>query len=109
LFRTVVKRGAQLFVVIANWPTRRLDHWRTLLQARAIENQAYVVGVNRCGADPKHAYLDRSLVVDPHGIIRVDLGYQERLESIELDIEALESWRKEFPGLQDMARGNRAA
>jgi omega-amidase len=108
LFRTAVKRGAQLFVVIANWPTRRLDHWITLLQARAIENQAYVVGVNRCGADPKHAYLGRSLVVDPHGIIRLDLGYQERVESIELDLASVESWRKEFPALLDMARVDNA-
>jgi omega-amidase len=102
LFRAAVRRGVALFVVIANWPSRRIDHWITLLQARAIENQAYVVGVNRCGADPKHSYTGRSLVVDHHGVIRLDLGYSERVESIDLDLAAVEAWRKEFPALRDM-------
>jgi omega-amidase len=102
LFRAAVQRGAQLFAVIANWPTRRIDHWITLLQARAIENQAYMVGVNRCGVDPKHSYVGRSMVVDPHGVVRLDLGSQERVESLEIDLAALEAWRNEFPALQDM-------
>lgn len=102
LFRAAVKRGAQVFVVIANWPARRVDHWLTLLRARAIENQAYVVGVNRCGADPKSSYPGRSVVVDPHGIIRLDLGQGEGIASIELDLASLEQWRAEFPALKDM-------
>ena len=53
-FRRAAARGANLIVVIASWPAVRDDHWVTLLKARAIENLAYVVGVNRCGQDPKH-------------------------------------------------------
>ncbi|MHC1762762.1 MAG: carbon-nitrogen family hydrolase [Verrucomicrobiia bacterium] len=102
LFRAAVKRGAQLFAVIANWPARRVDHWLTLLRARAIENQAYVVGVNRCGTDPKSSYPGRSVVIDPHGIIRLDLGQGEGVASIELDLASLEQWRAEFPALRDM-------
>lgn len=102
LFRCAVKRGTQLFVVIANWPARRVDHWLTLLQARAIENQAYVVGVNRCGRDPTSSYPGRSVVVDFQGIIRLDLGASEGVDSAQLDLTALDIWRLEFPALKDM-------
>jgi predicted amidohydrolase len=74
----------------------------TLLRARAIENQAYVVGVNRCGTDPKFTYSGRSLVVDPHGAILSDLGDEEALCSVDIDLTALEAWRTEFPALRDM-------
>ena len=67
LFREATRRGASLLVVIANWPIVRVDHWVTLLRARAIENLAYVVGVNRCGTDPALVYPGRSIVVDPKG------------------------------------------
>ena len=55
----------ELFVVIANFPSKRTAHWLKLLQARAIENQACVAGVNRCGDSPSHAYCGRSLIIDP--------------------------------------------
>ena len=64
-FRDAALRGAELFVVPANWPARRAEHWRTLLRARAIENQAWVVGVNRVGRDPNEAYAGSSLAVGP--------------------------------------------
>jgi predicted amidohydrolase len=97
-----VRLGVQLFVVIANWPTARIEHWITLLRARAIENQAYLVGVNRCGADPKLQYPGRSLVVDPQGVILADAGEQEGVTSAQIDLEKLTSWRREFPVLVDM-------
>jgi omega-amidase len=102
VFRTAVRRGAQLFAVMANWPIKREMHWVTLLQARAIENQAYVVGVNRCGTDLKFTYPGRTLVVDPHGKVLADAGQEELALSVEVDPQVLESWRKEFPALQDM-------
>lgn len=102
LFRTAVRRGAQLFTVIANWPVKRDRHWVTLLQARAIENQAYVVGVNRCGTDPKHSYSGRTLIVDPHGNILTEMGNEEGIVSADLDLATLQAWRLEFPALQDM-------
>ena len=102
IFRGAVRQGAQLFVVIANWPQARESHWITLLQARAIENQAYVAGVNRCGDDPKLAYSGRSLVVDPRGEIIADAGNQECLISAELDLKSLLDYRQQFPVLDDM-------
>ncbi|MGI8602585.1 MAG: nitrilase-related carbon-nitrogen hydrolase [Verrucomicrobiales bacterium] len=69
LFRAAVAKGATLFAVIANWPIAREAHWLTLLEARAIENQACVLGVNRSGDDPHFHYGGRSVAVDPHGLI----------------------------------------
>src|SRR5207248_5294148 len=70
IFReAVAAHRPELFVVIANFPEKRIGHWVPLLQARAIENQAYVVGVNRIGKDPHYTYSGRSLIIDPHGEI----------------------------------------
>ncbi|HXG47507.1 MAG TPA: carbon-nitrogen family hydrolase [Methylomirabilota bacterium] len=104
LFRMAALRGAQLFVVIANWPEKRVAHWITLLQARAIENLAYVVGVNRAGRDPNFSYPGRSLIVNPHGQILADAGEPERVVSAEVDPQMVLAWRKDFPALEDMRR-----
>ena len=66
-FRAAVRKGAELYAVIANWPEPREQHWAALLDARAIENQAYVLGVNRVGSDPNTAYAGRSRIIDPRG------------------------------------------
>lgn len=102
VFRSAVRGGAQLFAVIANWPVARIHHWATLLQARAIENQAYVAGVNRCGTDPKFTYTGRSLIVDPHGTILADAGDGEKVISAEINEDVVTKWRNDFPALQDM-------
>jgi predicted amidohydrolase len=102
LFRAVIRRGVQLFVVIADWPVVRIEHWITLLRARAIENQALVVGVNRCGRDPSLVYPGRSLIVDPLGHILADAGDTECVVGAEIDLEALAAWRANFPALKDM-------
>ena len=104
LFRAAVQHGAQLFAVIANWPVTRIQHWITLLQARAIENQAYVAGVNRCGTDPKYTYNGRSIIVDPHGNILADAGDGERVISADIDPSIVVKWREDFPALRDMRR-----
>lgn len=103
LFREVAaRRRPHLFVVIANWQPRRIHHWVRLLQARAIENQACVVGVNRCGRDPDYVYNGRSVIVDHHGEILADAGDREGWISRRLDFEALEKYRVELPFLADM-------
>lgn len=101
IFRAAARRGAELFVVIALWPVKRQHHWLTLLQARAIENQAYVVGVNRTGADPNFSYSGRSVVVDPQGVIIADASEQERVLTASIDVEAVRGWRRDFPALRD--------
>jgi omega-amidase len=101
IFRAAAFRGANLFIVIALWPVKRQQHWLTLLQARAIENQAYVIGVNRVGAEPQFRYAGRSVVVDPHGVIVADAGEQERVLHSTLDPAIVETWRRDFPALRD--------
>ena len=100
IFRIGTQKGANLFTVIANWPAVRIDHWVTLLRARAIENLAYVVGVNRTGKDPSLEYCGRSVIIDPHGEILADAGDAEAVISAELDLDALEDWRNNFPVLK---------
>ncbi len=101
-FRSATKRGAQLITVIANWPVSRIQHWVTLLQARAIENQAYVAGVNRCGKDPKLTYNGRSLIVSPKGDILADAGNGESVISAEVSLDELIAFRRDLPFLADM-------
>lgn len=92
---------AQLLAVIASWPFPRDSHWTILLQARAIENQAYVLGVNRCGKDPNHTYPGRSTIVDPQGKILIDAGDTEKVIQADVDSAAVENWRRDFPALAD--------
>lgn len=99
--RQAVGMGAEMLVYIAAWPVKRYQHWLTLLQARAIENQAYVLGVNRTGADPHFSYNGRSVLVDPHGIIVADAGEREQVIKAELDPAVVRQWRAQFPALRD--------
>jgi omega-amidase len=101
LARQAMHQGAEVLVYIASWPMKRQQHWVTLLQARAIENLAWVVGVNRCGTDPHHTYPGRSLVVDPHGIIIGDAADREAVLETPISIEVARQWRRDFPALRD--------
>jgi predicted amidohydrolase len=102
LYRKYGKKKTQLIVNIANWPDTRIEHWRTLLKARAIENQCYVAGVNRVGKDPKLNYIGFSSVFDPMGKEIISLESEERIISADLDKEYVSEVREKFPFLQDM-------
>jgi predicted amidohydrolase len=106
-FRTAARMGAEVITVIANWPVARIQHWVTLLQARAIENQCFVAGVNRSGTDPKLTYNGRSLIVNPKGEILSDAGNGESVISAELDVKLLRTYREDFPFLKDMKKSLR--
>lgn len=97
LFGAAAKGGAELLVVIANWPLERIEHWRILLRARAIEHQAYVVGVNRCGQSPKLIYGGASMVVSPRGEICAQADATEQVITADLDRESLLAYRRDFP------------
>lgn len=99
LYRAGMAQGANLFAVLASWPGSRIEHWLALLKARAIENQAYVIGANRCGRDPNHVYPGRSQIISPRGEIIADAGADEVLIQATLDLPALETYRREFPVL----------
>jgi omega-amidase len=103
IFRDAARQAQpELYVVIASWGEARIHHWVRLLQARAIENQAYVIGVNRIGSDPNTPYCGRSVIVDFHGEIIADAGSAEVAIAATLDTDALGIYRKRHPFLQDM-------
>jgi len=101
IFRTAASAGAVLFTVIASWPELRSEHWRVLLRARAIENQAFVIGVNRAGTDPSFRYPGCSAVIDPWGKTIVELDDQEGVASVDIRLEDAVGWREKFPALRD--------
>jgi predicted amidohydrolase len=104
IFRAGMQRGANLIVVIANWPTSRAGHWLTLLRARAIENQSYVLGVNRSGTDPFLPYPGRSLIVDYRGEQLAQGGDAEQVIAADVEIGPLLAYRRELPFLADARR-----
>jgi len=104
LYRAAVLAGADLLVVIANWPAPRAAHWTALLAARAIENQACVVGVNRYGNDLKHKYAGHSRIIGPRGTVLADAGEHEGSITAALDLEDLKAYRREFPALADIRK-----
>jgi predicted amidohydrolase/AraC-like DNA-binding protein len=96
----LVSRQAEACVVIANWPKERASDWELLLQARALENQAYVLGVNRIGEGGGLMYLPGSMMFDPYGK-RVFSQNNGELCLVELDPAAAKRYRREFPVKQD--------
>jgi len=87
-----------VLIYVANWPERRIHAWQTLLQARAIENQCYVVGINRVGDDRMNIhYSGNSMVIDPLGEILYDKKNEEDIFTVTLDKSQLENVRERFP------------
>jgi omega-amidase len=101
LWRIASRAGAEIFTIGSAWPTVRHEHWRALLVARAIENQAYVVAANRCGADPTHTYAGGSTVIDALGIRQQETSSEESVASAEFDRRAFDEWRSKFGALRD--------
>ncbi len=91
-----------LLLYVANWPAARSTHWRALLQARAIENQAYVIGVNRIGADGNGiAYQGDSCVINHQGEYLEDMTNKNGVATITLEKKPLEDYRAAFPAWKD--------
>lgn len=89
------------YVVIANWPAPRRVHWQTLLRARAIENQAYVVATNRVGEGKGLIYVGDSAIIDPTGQVVTSAADQEALLVADLDAAVVHRTREELPFMQD--------
>lgn len=91
-----------MILYVASWPVTRMNAWKSLLVARAIENQCYVAGVNRVGKDPSNEYGGGSMVIDPYG--KMIASCEDGVEcsaSAEIDIPMLEAFREKFPVLND--------
>lgn len=102
LYRFYAKDKVHLIVDIANWPDTRVEHWRTLLKARAIENQCYVAGVNRVGDDPQLHYNGFSSVFDPMGKEIIAVENEEKVIIAEIEKTYVDEVRKKLPFLNDM-------
>ena len=89
------------YVIPANWPESRREHWISLLTSRAIENQAYVIGCNRIGSGGGLNYVGDSRVIDPLGKVIADATSQDTIIYADVDPEIVRSVREKFPFLQD--------
>jgi len=97
-----VEAEFDILIYVANWPERRIHAWKTLLQARAIENQCYVLGVNRVGKDGKDIYYSGdSMIVDAMGEILYTKTHDEDIFTITLQKDKLEEIRTKLPFLKD--------
>ena len=92
---------AELIVVPANWPEDRVEHFKTLLKARAIENQCYIAGINRVGHARTSVYSGDSMIVDPLGRELAHGGREEELLVADLDLEMVRKYRAAFPAKID--------
>lgn len=101
LFRDLVCKGAETFIVSAAWPSARISHWRTLLVSRAIENQAYVLGCNAVGSQGGVELGGNSLIVNPNGEIVAELGVEEGALLSNIDTELVSKSRLSFPAVSE--------
>ncbi|MEM6321590.1 MAG: amidohydrolase [Bacteroidota bacterium] len=91
-----------LLLYVANWPEKRSHHWRSLLMARAIENQTYTIGVNRVGMDGNDFYHSgNTSVIDYAGNTLVHNAHLEQVTTVELDYQKQQTFRQQFPFLAD--------
>ncbi|GDX31187.1 hydrolase [Actinomycetes bacterium] len=102
LFRALTEGGATAFLVTSGWPTLRIGHWDVLTQARAIENQAWLIACNEVGAQPGIALGGHSCVIDPKGVVVASGGGSEEIIYVDVDPELPEAWRVRFPVLGDI-------
>ncbi|WP_416353544.1 carbon-nitrogen family hydrolase [Agrilactobacillus fermenti] len=99
--RKLSAAGSELIFVPAEWPEQRTQQWLQLLAARAIENQSFVIGVNRVGDDPDNHFAGHSVVYDPLGNVLSELGDTEALKTVTIDLDQITSVRGEIPVFAD--------
>lgn len=93
--------GAKVMFIPAQWPDKRIDHWKILLQARAIENQIFIVAVNRVGSDPNNFFDGNSMVIAPWGEILWTGGNEEAVQIVDINLTEVEEVRNRIPVFLD--------
>jgi predicted amidohydrolase len=101
LARRLAMEGAEIIVVPGEWPKPREEHWRTLLRARAIENQLFVVAANCCGVTGKHDFFGSSLIINHKGELLAEGGYEPMELVAELDFAEKDTWREQITCFRD--------
>jgi predicted amidohydrolase len=99
LYRAMVDRGAEMFLVVAGWPVPRIDAWRTLGRSRAIEDQAALVACNSAGRQAGNLYLGASYAHDAWGTTLAQLDDRPGVLRVDLDVDAVRKAREQFPAL----------
>ena len=100
-FRLLLDAGAEVVLLVAAWPAKRVAHWRLLAQARAVENQSYVVACNTAGTHAGVPMGGGSVVVGPWGTVLAEAGDDEEVLVVDLDLELVGATRAQFPVLAD--------
>ena len=93
--------STDLYIVPANWPSKRQTHWGALLRARAIENQAYVIGCNRVGVGPAGEYMGESMIIDPWGATLAMGGASAEVVFADIEPGIVSETRAKFPFIDD--------
>jgi len=101
LFRRYALAGARLLILPAEWPHPRREHWRTLLRARAIENQCFVAACNRVGTTGSNTFFGASALIDPWGETLIEGGEGEMVLTATVDLAAVDSVRQRIPVFAD--------
>jgi len=102
LYRYYAKEKVELMITIANWPVKRIEHWKHLLRARAIENQCFMVGVNRIGNDPYHTYNGNSAIYNPMGKLVTLIENEEKIIYADIDFAEVTEIREKLGFLNDI-------
>jgi predicted amidohydrolase len=101
LFRAMLNKGAELFLVASGWPYPRLEHWIMFNRIRAIENLTFLVSSNCVGINRGVRFCGHSMIVDPWGVILTSGGDEECILKAEMDINKVHIVRREFPVVSD--------
>jgi predicted amidohydrolase len=103
LYRILMAKGAQMFLVTSAWPFPRLEHWIMFNRTRAIENVAFLASSNCVGRNAGVHFCGHSMIVDPWGVVIAGAGDEECVVRTEVDLDKVADVRQVFPALQDIA------
>ena len=101
LFRKYAVQGAKLILLVSAWPIERIEHWRALLIARAIENQCYMAAVNAVGQTGNAVFGGHSMIVDPWGKVVIEVGESPTLATADIDLDQVDRIRAKIPVFED--------
>ena len=102
LFRKMMIRGVEIFLIVSGWPYPRLEHWILFNRVRAVENLCFLASANCVGVNRGMRFCGHSSIVDPWGVVRAGGGDDETIVTADIDLEMVGRVRKEFPAIHDI-------